>query len=487
MPSVATKQEILWSPQAGPQTALVTCPIFEVFFGGARGGGKTDGSVGDWLQHSNEWGQSANGVFFRREERQLDEVIARTAELFSPLGAKFNHQKSTWVMRSGARLKFRYLERDKDAEAYQGHSYTRVYIEEMTNFPSFAPIKKLFATLRSGKGAHVGLRGTGNPGGAGHAWVFDRYIKPCPSGYKIIKDTIEIDGYAPMERERVFIPSKLHDNKILTDGNPLYVANLALAGSAALVRAWLLGDWNAPVGAYFPQFSRTLHVLPAKFEALIPKDALRFGSFDWGSAKPFSFGMWAVSDGSWGLPRGALVRYREWYGSTGEPNVGLGLDAREVARGIRRVIAGEHLAYIAADPSTFKRDGGPSHMETFASEGVLLKRADNSRIVGWNKVRQHLNGWLGPLNEAPMVRLPLLYILDNCRDSIRTLETVPADTDNLDDVDTDAEDHAADDIRYACMSRPWIIDSLPPKPVQSAPTLDQLWAETERYREPERI
>ena len=122
MPSVATKQEILWSPQAGPQTALVTCPIFEVFFGGARGGGKTDGSVGDWLQHSNEWGQSANGVFFRREERQLDEVIARTAELFSPLGAKFNHQKSTWVMRSGARLKFRYLERDKDAEAYQGHS-----------------------------------------------------------------------------------------------------------------------------------------------------------------------------------------------------------------------------------------------------------------------------------------------------------------------------------------------------------------------------
>jgi hypothetical protein len=31
--------DIIWEPQPGPQTALIRCPVFEVFFGGARGGG----------------------------------------------------------------------------------------------------------------------------------------------------------------------------------------------------------------------------------------------------------------------------------------------------------------------------------------------------------------------------------------------------------------------------------------------------------------
>lgn len=475
--------QVLWQPQPGPQTALIECPVFEVFYGGARGGGKTEASIGDWLQHSAEWKGQANGVFFRREEKQLDEVVARTEALFSPLGAKFNRQKSTWTMPDGGRLKFRYLARDKDAEAYQGHSYTRVYIEEATNFPSFAPIRKLFGTLRSASGAHVGMRLTGNPGGPGHGWVHDRYIKPAPEGYRILEDVIEVDGYAPMTRQRVFIPAKVADNQLLLRNDPAYIANLATSGNAALVRAWLLGDWNSAVGAYFTQFSKARHVLPAKFEAVIPGDALRFGSFDWGYASPFSFGMWAVSDGSWGLPRGALLRYREWYGSDGRPNEGLRLDARQVAQGIRRVIGSDKLQYIAADPSTFKRDGGPSIMETFASEGVLLRRADNSRLSGWDKVRQHLNGWIGPERDQPAGELPpLLYILDCCPDSIRTMESVPADENNPEDVDTDAEDHAVDDIRYGVTSRPWIIDSLPPRPVQSRPTLEELFREAERHQ-----
>lgn len=475
-------EQVIWKPQKGPQEALVACPIFEVFFGGARGGGKTEASIGDWLQHSGEWGEKANGVFFRREQQQLDEVIARTESLFGPLGAKFNRQKSTWTMPGGGRLKFRYLDRDKDAENYQGHSYTRIYIEEATNFPSFAPIKKLFGTLRSAAGAHVGIRLTGNPGGPGHAWVKHRYIDPAPQGYKVLTDTIEIEGFSPLTRERVYIPSRVSDNRLLMENDPAYLANLAVAGNAALVRAWLMGDWSTPVGAYFTQFSRQRHVLPARFASLIPRDALRFGSFDWGYAKPFSFGMWAMSDGTWGLPRGALLRYKEWYGSNGTPNEGLRLDASLVARGIYNRIAGERLQYIAADPSVFKKDGGPSIAETFAVEQVYLRRADNSRISGWDKVRQHLNGHLG--EEAPDTPLPpLLYILDCCPEAIKALETVPADSDKPDDVDTDSEDHAADDIRYGVTSRPWVVDSLPPLAQKSAPTLEDLFSEAERDRE----
>lgn len=473
--------EVLWQPQPGPQTHLIECPVFEVLFGGARGGGKTEASIGDWLEHSNRWGAAASGIFFRREERQLDEVIARTEELFGPLGAKYNSKKSTWTMPKGGRLKFRYLDQDKDAEAYQGQSHTRIYIEEATNFPSFNPIKKLFAVLRSARGAHVGMRLTGNPGGPGHHWVFDRYIKPAPKGYQIIEDTVEVDGFQPMVKQRVFIPSRVSDNALLMKHNPEYVANLATAGSSSLVRAWLLGDWSVPVGAYFTQFSRLRHVLPARFESLIPQDALRFGSFDWGYAAPFSFGIWAVSDGSWGLPRGALVRYRELYGSTGKPNEGLRMDAGLVAQSVRRTIDSDKLMYIAADPSMFKRDGGPSLAETFAANGVFLRRADNNRKVGWDRLRGHLNGWLGPTGDSPSGYLPpLVYFLDSCLDSIRTLETVPADDKDPDDVDTDAEDHAADDVRYGIMSRPWIIDSLPSKILSQRPTLEDLFREAEQ-------
>jgi hypothetical protein len=464
----------------GPQTALIQCPVFEVFYGGARGGGKTEGSLGDWLEHSDTWGAGANGVFFRREQQQLDEVIARSRVLFEPLGAKFNQQKSTWVMPKGGRLKFRYLDRDADAEAYQGHSYTRIYIEEATNFPSFAPIKKLFGTLRSAEGVPTGIRLTGNPGGPGHAWVNDRYIKPAPRGYVILEDIIEVAGYSPLKRERVFIPSRLADNIKIMQNNPEYVANLATSGSAALVRAWLLGDWSVPVGAYFTQFSRLRHVLPQKFEALIPRDALRFGSFDWGYAAPFAMGWWAVSDGTWGLPRGALLLYREWYGSTGKPNEGLRLDAAQVAHGIHLRTKGERLHFIAADPSMFKRDGGPSLMETFAVNQVQLRRADNTRLGGWDKVRQHLVGHLGPSDPPSGPLDPLLFILDSCEDTIRTLESVPADVDKPDDVDTDAEDHAADMVRYGVMSRPWVVDSLPPIRVKSGPTLDDIWEEHDR-------
>jgi hypothetical protein len=198
---------ILWAPQEGPQTALLQCPIFEVFYGGARGGGKTEGSIGDWLEHSSKYGEAAVGIFVRRKFKQLAEVIARTKQIFPKMGAKYNEQKAEWRMPGGARLKFVYLERDSDAEEYQGHNYTRVYVEEITNFPSPSPINKLRATLRSGSGVPVGMRLTGNPGGPGHNWVKERYINPDPKGYKVIAEEcdVEVDGVMQTVRlERVF-------------------------------------------------------------------------------------------------------------------------------------------------------------------------------------------------------------------------------------------------------------------------------------------
>ena len=143
---------VLWEPQEGPQVALVTCPIFEVFYGGARGGGKTDGVLGEWLAHAARYQENAIGLMIRRERTQLIETIERSRQLYAPLGAKLHEQEKMWRFPNGARLRFAYLEHDADAEAYQGHSYTRVYVEEIGNFPSPAPIMKLMATLRSASG-----------------------------------------------------------------------------------------------------------------------------------------------------------------------------------------------------------------------------------------------------------------------------------------------------------------------------------------------
>lgn len=444
--------KIIWQPQDGPQTALLECPVFEVFYGGARGGGKTESSIGDWLQHSALYGEAAVGIFFRRKLIQLAEVIARTKQLFPKLGARYNEQKKEWLMSNGARLKFAYLERDSDAEEYQGHNYTRVYVEEVTNFPSPSPINKLRATLRSASGVPVGMRLTGNPGGPGHNWVKKRYIDPDPRGFRIITEECTIDtetGPQQVSLDYVFIPSKIGDNQLLMRNDPTYILRLRQSGSEALVKAWLEGNWDIVDGAFFDEWDETKHVLRAsEWWGKIPAVATRFCSMDWGSAKPFSVGWYVVSDGTWGLPANALVKVAEWYGASG-PNKGLKMTSDMVAKGIleRERDLGIRCNYRVADPAIFIRDGGPSIGETMAMTGVTFRRADNKRKSGWEQLRKLLVGTAGA---------PLLYFFDTCDDTIRTLPVLQHDETDPEDLDTESEDHAADETRYAVMSRPTI-------------------------------
>lgn len=460
-------RQVVWQPQPGPQTWLIACPVFEVFFGGARGGGKTEGSIGDWLEHAQSYGAAAVGIFVRRKLTQLEEVIARFRLVAGPLGFKYREQKHEFEAPNGARLKFRYLERDSDADEYQGHSYTRVYVEEATNFPDPAPINKLRATLRSPTGVPVGMRLTGNPGGPGHTWVKRRYIDPSRDSVTRlvpfdrpgpILSELFTNPFAPnaepIKLERVFIPSRLSDNPLLMLNDPTYVARLQQQGSATLVKAWLDGNWDIILGAFFDCWGPQHVLSTSEWLGKIPRDALRFRAFDWGSAKPFSVGWYAVSDGTWGLPHGALLKYREWYGCSGEPNKGVKMDAEPVAAGINEREAGEIVRYAVADPSIFVRDGGPSIGERM---NIVLKQApfragDRKRIVGWDALRHRLIGEEGR---------PMLYFLDICSDSIRTIPALPHDEHNAEDIDTEAEDHAGDETRYACMSRPWVPKTTP--------------------------
>ena len=432
--------KVIWRPDSAPQRALLECPVFEVFYGGARGGGKTDGVLGEFVVHADQHKANAIGIMLRRTRVELVETIERSKQIYGPLGAQYHTQESMWRFPNGARLRFAYLERDQDADSYQGHSYTRVYVEEIGNFPSQAPIMKLMATLRSGAGVPVGFRATGNPGGPGHQWVKARYIDPAPLGWKIITSTFKTADGGTVTRDRVFIPSKLKDNRFL---GPEYEANLHQSGSEQLVKAWLEGDWNVVAGAFFPEFGAA-HILSAR---TLPKSWPRFRSGDWGSARPFSIGWWGISDGSLrDMPRGALVRYREWYGWNGKPNEGLKLTAEDVGKGIaERDDKGIINGASVLDPAAFSQDGGPSIAERIylgSKKRVSFRRADNRRVgklgsmAGWDQVRSRLKGVDGR---------PMIYFMDNCEHAIRTLPALQHDDLRPEDVDTEAEDHAPDE------------------------------------------
>ena len=115
--------------------ALLECSVFEVFFGGARGGGKTDGMLGEWILHADKYAEHAIGLMLRRTRTELIETIERSRAIYSLLGWKYNETDKMWRATNGARLRFAYLERDADADLYQGHSYTRLYVEEIRHFP----------------------------------------------------------------------------------------------------------------------------------------------------------------------------------------------------------------------------------------------------------------------------------------------------------------------------------------------------------------
>ncbi|HEY1560150.1 MAG TPA: terminase family protein [Caulobacteraceae bacterium] len=440
-----------WLPQPGPQSDFVLSEVSEVIYGGARGGGKTDGVLGDFALHAAKYGPHARGLLVRRTQTALAPTIQRAREIYG-YGVAWFESKMRFEWPNGAVLYCRHLDNDADADLYQGHSYTRVYVEELTQFPMPGPVDKLKATLRSAQGVPCGFRATCNPGGPGHGWVKKRYIDDGPHTVVWEEFRNPFDG-SSVSIDRLFIPARLTDNPKLLERDPGYVARLSQSGSEALVKAWLEGDWNAVLGAFFDRWSNRNIVTPFR----IPQEWNRFRSFDWAYASPFSVGWWAVAADDYHhpegiIPQGALVRYREWYGAN-RRGEGLRLDAEEIAAGIldRERAAGERIEYGWADPGITSHASGPTIAERMGAVGVTLIKADNTRvgrdgpISGWDQMRTRIRGD----GERPM-----LYVFDTCLDFIRTVPNLPHDPYNLEDLDTRAEDHIADETRYACMSRP---------------------------------
>ena len=253
--------EVIWKPQPGPQTLLLSCPVQDILFGGARGGGKTDGLMGSWLAHASRYEAKARGILFRRSMSELEEVQNRMMEVFPRVGATFKVSSKTWQMPGGAGLKLRFLDADEDASKYQGHAYTWMGVDEAGNFPSPKPLDMLRACLRSVHGVPCQLLLSANPGGKGHDWIKERYIDPA-------KPLVPFQG--PDGAMRVFIPSRLQDNLLLMEKDPGYMDRLRTSGPSWLVRAWLEGDWNArQEGALFKREWFQPFTVPPPFDQVV--------------------------------------------------------------------------------------------------------------------------------------------------------------------------------------------------------------------------
>lgn len=430
----------------------------EVLFGGAAGGGKS------YLLRVSliRWCMEVGGIqvyLFRRTLPDLRDNHLRGPTSFHVLLAqlvesghvKYRSVENEFEFWNGSILHLCYCDSENDVEKYRGAEIHVLGLDELTHFTEYQ-----YRFLRS-RVRRAGLNvpekylkklprveAASNPGSIGHAWVKRTFISPKQHG-EVWRVVSEEGGML-----RQFIPAKLSDNPYLTKDDPEYADRLRGLGTDNLVRAMLDGDWDIIAGQAFEKLRRDVHCIEP-FEP--PEDWMRFGSFDWGSTRPYSFGLWTVANGN-ALPdgrvyrRGAMIRFNEVYGWNGKPNEGQRKEAGDVADLLKSRIGNRKLSYIAADPAMWKVDGGPSIAETFLKRGLVMRKADNSRIVGYVQVRQRIAG-----DEDGH----MLYATRNCHDGFwRTMPDIVMDDKYSEDIDTDQEDHAVDEVRYACMSRPWM-------------------------------
>lgn len=448
------------------QLQALTTPATEVLYGGAAGGGKSflmRAAARAWCR----WIPGLQVYLFRRE---FDDLFKN--HLYGPKGfiaMLADDVEAGTVQIVGKQIRFDngsiihlcHCQHEKDVYGYQGAEIHVLLIDELTQWT-----ESMYRFLR-GRLRKVGLKVptwlagmfprillSANPGGIGHTWVKASFIDVGPWG-----DVLQMPKSEGGMR-RQFIQALLEDNPSMAEDDPDYGDRLEGLGDPQLVKAMRAGDWNVVSGGFFDDvWDGNVHVIPS-FE--IPASWRIDRSFDWGSAKPFSVGWWAESDGTKApgaqrhYPRGTLFRIGEWYGWNGKPNEGCRMLAVEVARGIkeREAVLKQRVLPGPADASIYDVENGNCIADDMAKLGVRWERADKSpgsRKNGAEKLRELLKAAKEQRDESG------LYVFNTCIHFIRTVPVLVRDPKKPEDVDSKAEDHAYDETRYRVLAlrREW--------------------------------
>ena len=443
-----------------PRQALAHATLVdELLYGGAAGGGKSRFARMEALAFACQVPGSAT-LILRRSFPDLNRaggmIPMLRMEVPRELGS-YHTSDRIWTLRNGSTIELGYLNTDADVSNYQGAEYQLIILDEGTQQTEFR-YRYLLSRLRaSGTLAErmmlAGLRPraivTANPGGIGHAWVKARWIDPAPPE-ETWKPAPSLED--PQPGTRCFIPARVTDNTHLDEG---YLRKLNSLPDDER-RALRDGDWDVYAGQRFRGFRRDVHVIDPEDLPLSLGGLVRAVGVDYGLDAPYA-ALWGAK-----LADDLIVVYREDYRPDLTPD--------QQARAILAAEAPGERDYgrpipVALDPSTWARNPhvekatrGAGHMVAGIDDdpntpppgsiadayrkhlGTAVTKAVNDRLAGValvaDKLRVRADG------------LPRLLIYSTCRNLIRTLPALPRDPKRPEDVDTKAEDHAYDALRY---------------------------------------
>jgi hypothetical protein len=470
--------EIVWKPIPGTsQEIALDTRAHETLYCGSRGPGKTDAQLMRFRRFVGiGYGPFWRGVIFDREYKNLDDLVAKSKRWFYAFqdGARFLSSKGEykWVWPTGEELLFRTLKGKDEYWNYHGQEFPFIGWNELTKYPDPDLYDIMMSCNRSSflpekdnpslPEIPLQIFSTTNPKGPGHNWVKKRFIDPAPYG-KIVWKEKEVFNPRTKEQElikrsQVTIFGSYKENIYLSAD---YVAGLDSIKDENIKKAWLEGSWDVVDGGAFDDvWDSKVHIAP-RFP--VPAGWRVDRSFDWGSSDPFSVQWWAEANGEeveiqgrkWAPPAGTLFLIAEWYGAKEIGlNKGLGLSATEIAQGIiEREVALMEEGWIQRQPWPGPADnqiGNTINIEDDTLEkrmsklGVRWTKSDKSpgsRKIGFALMRDRLHNSL-------VAEGPGFYVMRNCQAFLEIFPTLPRDPDNLDDVDTSAEEHIWDSARY---------------------------------------
>ena len=444
-----------------------------IAYGGARGGGKS----WSFQKKSEMLALRYPGIricIVRKTYAELlnNYIYEMTSDLHGI--AQYNKGEKIFFFPNGSTIKFDYCANDGDLDHYQGVQYDIVFIDEATQLQEDW-LKKINASVRGvnpfPKRTYYGL----NPGGPSHGYFKRLFID------RRFEKAEKPERYS-------FIQALLSDNRILMEMQPEYREDLENL-PPKLRDAWLYGNWDVFEGQYFEDFriepdmtaakEAGFELTPAELRAqrrfvhvIDPFDITQgekmgwniLRSYDFGYGKPYSCAWWAIDY------EGTMYRVLEDYGCTGSPNEGTKLTPDQQFERIARIerehpwLRGRNIDGVA-DPSIWDGSRGESVYEAACRHGIYFRKGVNDRIPGWMQIHYRLQ-----FDQNGFARM---YIFRNCREFIRTIPLMQYDANKVEDLDSDLEDHIADETRYACMDRPVTPVRAIPTPVYE-PFIDPL-------------
>lgn len=385
-----------------------------LLYGGAMGGGKS--YFLRWkllrmlLSFAVQGHQNVMVALFCEDYPSLkDRHLSKVRYEFPSYLGEYNSTDHNFVLYpefGNGVLAFRNLD---DVSKYQSSEFAVIAVDELTKND-----EETFGFLRT-RLRWPGIEDTRfiaatNPGSKGHLWVKKLWIDKT------------YDDNEQSAHQFAYIQARVMDNPHVPESYRRELESLPDEKR----RAWLDGDWDLYQGQYFAEWRKEKHVVePIR----IPDSWRKFRSIDISGRNGITSCHWYALDYD-----GNVWVYREHYAS--------GMDSDQHAEIIQEMSEDEEYLYTVIDNSAFTQFGAPETMaEIYMRKGVWnLIPSDKKRLTGWDIVHQFLR-W--DKNNPPKLK-----VFSTCTNMIRTLPSLVCDDKNPQDVDTQGEDHAADELRY---------------------------------------